>query len=195
MKSTRMEEAMRRKGFRFETWDCEERSRMTQDEFWALIDRVRKNAPEEPDGKYEVLKAELGKLPLAGLQSFAKYFGECFIRAYTYELWGAAYIIGGGCSDDGFMDFRDTLIMQGKDFFEAAVADPDSLADTDYSEDDDINYPFYGGYGTVARKLIEVKGGELPILDWPEKPSGYNWDEDDLQRLYPKLFAKFEDYS
>jgi hypothetical protein len=190
-----MEEAMRRKGCGFERWDCEGRGCMTQDEFWALIDLVRKNAPDEPDGKYETLKTELGKLPLAGLQSFAKHFGECFIRAYTYELWGAAYIIGGGCGDDSFMDFRGTLIMQGKDFFEVAIADPDSLADTDYCEDNEINYPFYQGYGYVAQRLIEGKGGEMPVLDLPKKPSGYRWQEEELQRLYPKLFAKFEDYS
>jgi hypothetical protein len=81
--------------FRFERWDCEGRGRMTQDEFWALIDWVRKNAPDEPDGKYETLKTEPGKLSLAELQSFARHFGAYWIRAYTYELWGAAYIIGG----------------------------------------------------------------------------------------------------
>jgi hypothetical protein len=168
---------------------------MTQDEFWALIDRVCKNAPDEPDGKYETLKTGLSTLSLAELQSFARYFGECLIRAHTYELWGAAYIIGGGCGEDSFRDFRTTLIMQGRDFFEAALADPDSLADSDYSEDNEIDYPFYEGYGYVAQGLIEAKGGEMPVLDWPRKPSGSTWREEDLQRLYPKLFAKFEDYS
>ncbi len=32
--------------------------------------------------------------------------------------------------------------MQRRDFFEAAIAGPDSLADTDYCKDDKINYPF-----------------------------------------------------
>ena len=156
------------------------------DEFWAVIDRVRVPAPDSPDGKYETLKTELGKRPLADLQSFARHLSECFIRAYTYELWGAAYIIGGGCGNDSFMDFRQTLVMQGRDFFEAALANPDDLADADYCEDNENNYPFYQGHGHVAQKLIEAKGGE---------PSGYRWQEEELQRLYPKLYAKFEDYS
>jgi hypothetical protein len=42
-------------------------------------------------------------------------------------LWAAAYLIEGGC-DDGFMDFRAGLMLQGRTAFEAAVADPDSLA-------------------------------------------------------------------
>ena len=168
---------------------------MTLEEFWAVITRVCENAPDSPDGKCETLKSELGKLSLAHLQSFAKFFGECLIRAYTRELWGAAYIIGGGCGDDSFRDFRATLIMQGKEFFEAALSNPDDLADADYCEDNENNYPFYEGYGYVAQELIEARGGEMPVLQGPEHPSGYRWQEEELQRLYPKLFAKFEDYA
>lgn len=32
---------------------------------------------------------------------------------YRRDLWAAAYIIGGGCSDDSFIDFRAGLIAQG----------------------------------------------------------------------------------
>ncbi len=63
---------------------------MTQDEFCALIDLARRNAPNEPDGKYEPLKTEFGKLSLAGLQSFARHSGECLIPAYTHKLWEQA---------------------------------------------------------------------------------------------------------
>lgn len=41
----------------------------------------------------------------------------------------AAYLIGGGCSDDGFTDFRFGVIAQGRDWYEKAAACPDSLAD------------------------------------------------------------------
>jgi hypothetical protein len=49
--------------------------------------------------------------------------------SYLGSLWAAAYRINGDCSDDGFDYFRDWLITQGRDMFEAAVADPDALAD------------------------------------------------------------------
>jgi hypothetical protein len=48
---------------------------------------------------------------------------------YRYDLWAAAYLIGGGCSDDGFIDFRAGLIAQGRDWYHKAAASPDSLAD------------------------------------------------------------------
>ena len=50
------------------------------------------------DKKCELLEAELRRLPLDELRSFRRHFDECEDRAYTWELWAAAYIIGGGCS-------------------------------------------------------------------------------------------------
>jgi hypothetical protein len=166
---------------------------MTLEEFWATIDRARKAAADVPNGKYESLKAGVAELSLADVQSFERHSGECLIRAYSRELWGAARIIGGGCGDDAFRDFRSPPIMRGKDFFEAAISHPGSLADADYSEDNENNYPFYEGYSYVAQKLIEARGGEMPFLQWPKEPSGYRWREEELPRLYPKLAVKFRD--
>jgi len=49
--------------------------------------------------------------------------------SYRSSLWAAAYVINGGCSDDGFDYFRAWLMLQGRETFGQAVADPDSLAD------------------------------------------------------------------
>ncbi len=166
---------------------------MTEDEFWVIVQRVRAAAPAKPNGIYETLKTGLGELPLAEIQSFKRHFSENLIRAYSYDLWGAAFIIGGSCGDDMFWDFRSTLIMQGKDFFEAALVNPDSLAEADYSEENENNYPFYENYGYVAEILIEARGGEVPCIPLPDEPSGYRWKEEELPRLYPKLTAKFPD--
>jgi hypothetical protein len=38
-------------------------------------------------------------------------------------------MINGGCSNDGFEDFRGWLIVQGHEVFERMIADPDTLAD------------------------------------------------------------------
>ena len=162
------------------------------EEFWATIARVRGGASATPDGLLESLEVELSKLTVADLQAFEHHWSACLARAYTRKVWAAAYIIGGGCSDDAFWDFRSTLIMQGRAFFEAALADPDSLADADYSEDDENNYPFFEGYQYVA-PIIEAKGGEeLPgPTPHPKTALGDRWKDEDLPRLFPKLAAKF----
>lgn len=52
--------------------------------------------------------------------------------AFRYGLWDAAKIFRvDGCSDDSFSYFRSWLIVQGKDVYMAALADPDSLADVE----------------------------------------------------------------
>jgi len=48
---------------------------------------------------------------------------------YRWNVWAAAFLIAGGCSDDSFIDFRAGLIAQGRDWYQKVEASPDSLAD------------------------------------------------------------------
>ena len=45
-------------------------------------------------------------------------------RAYTWDLWGAAYVIEDGCSDDCFRDFRAYLISLGPHALRGRAARP-----------------------------------------------------------------------
>jgi hypothetical protein len=65
---------------------------------------------------------------------FAILFDTMMDRAYSYKLWGAAYVIHGGCDNDTLDDFRSSLISRGRSYFERAIADPDSLADEPFDE-------------------------------------------------------------
>ena len=67
--------------------------------------------------------------------------------AYQYGLWTAASVIErGGCTDDGFIDFRGWLIAQGREVYMATLKDPDSLADApDYSDQRFDCLPHMGG--------------------------------------------------
>ena len=60
-------------------------------------------------------------------------------KAYVATLWDAADIIGCGCSDDGFWDFRGWLIAQGQKVYENALSDPESLLDLIDVDEDMIN--------------------------------------------------------
>ncbi|MFE3228923.1 DUF4240 domain-containing protein [Nocardia sp. NPDC059228] len=48
---------------------------------------------------------------------------------YRWDAWAAAYLIGDGCSDDRFEDFRAGVIALGKDWTDKIDANPDNLAD------------------------------------------------------------------
>jgi hypothetical protein len=89
---------------------------------------------------------------------------------YRYDLWAAAYLIGGGCSDDGFIDFRAGLIAQGCDWYQKAAASPDSLAD--HPAVADAGHPrcdnplFYEEVSYAASRAFErVSGDEHAFWD------------------------------
>jgi hypothetical protein len=48
----------------------------------------------------------LSRLRAADIVGFAMRRRDLASRAYRADLWGAAFIINGGCSDDGFEYFR-----------------------------------------------------------------------------------------
>ncbi|MDB6028167.1 MAG: hypothetical protein JWM68_4390 [Verrucomicrobiales bacterium] len=164
---------------------------MTLEDFWNLVERVHKNAAGDMDAKCQLLDRELRGLTLQEVQSFHARFDECYDRAYDYNLWAAAYIIGGGCSDDAFSDFRSTLISMGRQTFERTLKNPEYLADIDYDED----VAHYEGYQYVPTKVEADLGGGLSSprsRAHPDDPTGEPWNEDrEVAIRYPKLAKKY----
>jgi hypothetical protein len=192
---------------------------MDELEFWKIVERARE---ESVGGSSGFVAKVLGLLGLSKPRSFSSTafmdavrveLGRCtddqlvgfkivqeslMDRAYTWPLWGAAYTICGGCSDDGFMDWRSWLIAQGRERFERSLADPDSLADLEGIDPDEAHLE---EFLYVASELFgERTGGDL----WDrvpensrrgssEEPAGERWEEgtDDLARMLPRLTSRY----
>jgi len=164
---------------------------MTLEEFWNIVDRIHQASGGDMDKKCELLGAELRQLSLEEVVSFDAHFTDCLDCAYSRPMWAAAYIMGGGCSDDSFWDFRSTLISMGREIYERAVADPQSLADLDLENGDEMQWE---DYQYVASKVEEeLSGGrEFPrSRPHPAEPSGESWDERAVAKLYPKLAERY----
>ena len=163
---------------------------MKTDQFWDVIDTVNIASGGDMDRKCELLKERLLELEPQELIEFGHHFDAAESQAYTWPLWGAAYVMNGGCSDDSFIDFRATLISFGRVAYERALADPESLAEIDFADEEDITYQ---GYQYVVIAVAEQRGIELTHLTniSSNEPSGVEWDEDSLKELYPKLNAKY----
>lgn len=167
---------------------------MNENEFWSIIDRAIKVSGNNPDEKEEALTTEIMKLTPKEIFEFAKLFDEKNSKAYRWDLWGAAYIINGGCGDDSFMDFRASLICMGETIYESALKNPDSLASVEF--DDPEEDLFFEGYQYIAFTAYEDKTEEeMPDteVDSSENPEGEEWSEeseDDLHRICPNLFEK-----
>jgi len=131
-------------------------------------------------------------MPPEELLSFARHFGELYFKAYKWEIWGAAYIIHGGCSNDSFMDFRSTLISLGRQPFEAALIDADSLADFDINPE----WACFEGYQYVPGKVWRERFNHDPPereeqTKHPAKPTGEGFEEEEMTPRFPRLVAKY----
>ena len=162
---------------------------MQLDQFWQFVEAAKAKAGSDTEARVDALRAVLGDLGPAELQSFQNHYDRQIAIAYRWDLWAAAYIINGGCSDDGFRYFRDWLISQGRSVFEVALKDPDTLADLPHIDPAELE-----AFGYVAFELHEQKGAGKLVFDYstesPE-PAGTPWEEDEVGGLFPKLDAKY----
>jgi hypothetical protein len=140
--------------------------------FWEIIEKGK-----DSDSPEEFISEALKKLTPTEIVSYQEHFDTLHEQAYRWDLWGAAYLIGGGCSDDGFMDFRYGLISKGRDIYEKALENPDALASL--GPDIEIENETFG---YIAQEVYEeITGNEIPRKDYTgaSDPLGEEWDFDD----------------
>jgi hypothetical protein len=174
---------------------------MPADRFWQVIDRTTKYQGDQ-DAQMEALRMELRKLSVAEIEAFERAFQHQQRRAYSWDLWGAAYVMNGGASDDGFEYFQRWLVSRGRKVFEAAIADPESLADLPTSDSPEDHE--FEAFAAVAGEVWAEKTGINPwadpqsrypyaVVPLPAEPAGVPFEEDEthLAKRYPKLWARF----
>ena len=105
---------------------------INKDTFWALIQEAKDACGQDNDAWATYMIDRLAVLGSEQSLMFLYYMDAYKDLSYQYGLWDAAKIFReDGCSDDSFSYFRSWLIVQGKDVYMAALADPDSLADVE----------------------------------------------------------------
>ncbi len=112
---------------------------MDETEFWELIDSTREAAGGDPEEQADLLLDRLLQLDPDLVLDFARHFEARYNRAYRWDLWGAAWLLLDGCSDDAFDFFRCWLIGQGREVFEGALHEPDALAELLGEFDEEID--------------------------------------------------------
>jgi hypothetical protein len=162
---------------------------MDDQRFWELIDAARDAAGDDVQDRVNGLEQALLVLHADEVREFQRQYEQLLERAHRWDLWGAATLMNGGCSDDGFRHFRDWLISEGEAVFEAALADPDSLAGVEQAGEFELE-----SFGYVAAEVYEqMTDAEMPRgrSVESESPAGRAWEEDQLPALFPRLAAKY----
>lgn len=171
-------------------------SPMTDARFWSIMD-ASAQFEADPDTQLDALRDRLSELSPTEVLGFRDAFDRQMQRAYTWDLWGVAYVAHGGASDDGFEYFRRWLISKGQADFERVLATPDSLVDhlvpsiEGVLEFEEISY--------IAEEVWAEKTGGTPDAmppspAWIEpgtEPVGEPFDENPaaLAARYPKTLG------
>lgn len=165
-------------------------SAMKEDRFWKLIAEARLK-----DDFLVALAARLEDLTADEIVGFQNTLQRQLARAYKFPLLAANFIIQSYVSDDVFEDFRAWLVSQGRERFEAAVSDPQSICDwLKRSEVDGIDgeamllaaqraYEQYGDDEEFSARLVYPRQPKMK-QDWPENAEGY-------KKRWPRLVDKF----
>lgn len=167
--------------------------RMDEPMFWRLVAETRAAAGNDTGRQSQLLEARLRQLPAQQIAGFERIRRSLDRGIYTWDVWGAAYVIEDGCSDDCFRDFRGYVIALGRRPYEAALRNPDALAPVvndaetgDWENADDVAPDAYQG---VADEDIPGDSSDLS-----GNPRGTPWDDDQAEALvqrYPRLAARF----
>ncbi|MET8164740.1 DUF4240 domain-containing protein [Streptomyces sp. NPDC057456] len=173
---------------------------MDETEFWELVDASREAAGGDPEEQADLLVERLLRLDPESVLDFARHFESRYNRAYRWDLWGAAWLLLDGASDDAFDFFRCWLIGQGREVFEGALhGDPDSLADLldDFDEEIDGDAEELGYAADEAyEQLTGTVAPDLGIPPAPAEPEGTPVafeNEGALAERYPRLWQRFKE--
>ena len=168
---------------------------MDEERFWKIIQTVKDNSQGDYEQQYEELEKKLHTLTPDDIILFANRFRFFRGQANTWELWGAIYIIQGGCGDDSFNDFREWVIGQGKDFYFKTLNNPETLAELENEFIEETSE--FEGLGYVPSTVFkEITGQEMPYpFQENHDTTGKVWVEesDDLKNMFPKIYAKYPD--
>lgn len=163
---------------------------MTEVQFWELIDQSRQGS-RNCKAQTEHLQQILSTLPPAEIVEFQQVFADKIVESYRWDLWGVAWLIGNGCSDDGFEYFCRWLIGQGKAVYCQAMVDPQSILHCLEGNDREIECEelFYAG----GEAYEAITGEIMPLIDlaYPRHPVGEPWTSKEVVERFPQVAQRY----
>ena len=173
---------------------------MGEDQFWQIVADSLANSHDQ-DSQQAYLVKSLEQLAPAEIVSFRLRTDKLLYDTYTSEMWCAAYIMNGGCSDDGFEYFRLWMISRGREVYEKAKSDPDSLIS---EVDENAEFYDFESFWYVALTAFKNKKTGKDLYDYIDYENfkfgegnyqqfDLTWTEDDpesTKKICPKLFER-----
>ena len=142
------------------------------DDFWALVGT-------SPEG----FKAALEALDDQALTAAHLDFHRAMARAFDAVLWSAAELMHRGCTAEQFTAFRAELIGLGREIFEAALREPDSLAKVPHVKTVTATEFHHG----LPAQVALARGLRVVRVHGPKKPTRDRVRDDELEIRFPAI--------
>lgn len=167
---------------------------MNNKQFWDIIERSVRATRADPEEQLAVLEDSLAELPPKDVAEFHATFVAKAFELYSWDLWGAVYVLYDGCSPDCFEYLRSWVVAQGKDYFEEVKSDPRALSQGRLSYAGESDFAELFAY-TIEGACGRASGCGSLFEDYPhnpstiasESPKGQKWDEATVEQLFPDL--------
>lgn len=127
------------------------------------------------------LESSLEKLNQAEINKFNKILHDKYNKLNSWDLWAIAYIVMGGCSDDGFDYFKMWIISQGKKVYEAALRGSGPISKALKPR---WRYQCEGLFSAVSNAYFSRAGKAIKTIKLSGKISGKKWKESQLEERY-----------
>ena len=184
---------------------------ITEDQFWEIVEKSLENAQGSSKDQYDELQLLLKDQSIDELVGFWYWGSELNRKAISADLWAAPYIARRGCGDDNFHYFRCWLIHQGKEVYNNALANPDSLFDV-FNQLEFSGDILGDSISLIAEDIYQEKNqdDDLDLYDYMETEFEmvythegeqekfskmiFSWDENDeesMRKICPKIFGRF----
>lgn len=167
---------------------------MDRDTFWQMIESARQTSSGDLEAGSQVIIDALSQKSEAEIIEFYIIYKTLLNETYLADLWNVCVLIGCGCNENGFLNFRNWLMAQGKETFYQAVHDPEALMSIVTPEN--RHQIRYEGFSYIALVAYENKFGyELEDVELPAPVHlvGEQLEEEKLSGKFPKLAAKLGD--
>jgi hypothetical protein len=172
---------------------------MRTDDFWAVIGRATADRPSSPGEVAKRAAADLATHDPEEIVAWARHLDKVMVASGTQDLWAAAYLIHGGCSEEGFDNFRGWLNAHGREAVARSVQSPDSLADVPVVRagvETGAVFEAEEVLTIAAEAYRQATGSELPAGERPvTRPDAAElWDfdnEEEIRKRLPRLSALF----
>ena len=178
---------------------------MNKEMFWQLIDESKEACKDNIKGMAKYLEGRLSSLSLDEAKSFCGIYDTYHKAANKEGIISIAHLMNHEMlTDDGFTDFRNWLISQGKEIYIETMKNPEILAEK-------AGEPIEGWYefellGYVGMRVVEQKTGDYKqsVVQLPEEELKSILDEieygeyadkdlsiEELKEAFPKFTERF----